>query len=57
MKKECVYKNHYLTRQEAELSVFQWLEMWYIANRIHINLENKSIKEFVKANKNQNLAA
>ena len=57
LKKECVYRNNYLTRKEAELSVFQWIEMWYNTNRIHSSLGNKSIKEFAKSNKNQNLAA
>ncbi len=57
LKKECVYRNNYLTRKVAELSVFQWIEMWYNTNRIHSSLRNKSIKEFAKSNKNQNLAA
>ena len=57
LKKECIYRNNYLTRKEAELSVFQWIEMWYNTNRIHSSLGNKSIKEFAKSNKNQNLAA
>ena len=44
-----MYKqNNYLTRKEAELSVFQWIEIWYNTNRIHSSLENKSIKEFAK---------
>lgn len=46
LKKECVYRNAYLTRKEAELSVFQWIETWYNINRIHSSLGNKSIKEF-----------
>ncbi len=57
LKKECVYRNNYLTRKEAELSVFQWIELWYNTNRIHSSLGNKSIKEFTKSIKNQNLAA
>jgi transposase InsO family protein len=57
LKKECIYRNNYLTRKEAELSVFQWIEMWYNTNRIHSSLGNKSIKEFAKSNKNQKLAA
>lgn len=57
LKKECVYRNKYQTRQEAELSVFQWIETWYNTNRIHSSLGNKSIKEFEKSINNQNLAA
>ena len=56
LKKECFYRNNYLTRKEAELSVFQWIEMWYNTNRIHSSLGNKSIKEFAKSIKNQKLA-
>ena len=57
LNKECVYRNNYLTRKETELSVFQWIEMWCNTNRIHNSLGNKSIKEFAKSNKNQNLTA
>ena len=57
LKKECVYRNAYLTRKEAELSVFQWIETWYNTNRIHSSLGYKSIKEFGKSIKNENLAA
>ncbi len=49
-------RNNYLTRKEAELSVFQWIEMWYNTNRINSCLGNKSIKEFARSNKNNNLA-
>ncbi|MBL4862950.1 MAG: DDE-type integrase/transposase/recombinase [Crocinitomicaceae bacterium] len=44
LKKECVYRNNYQTRKEAQLSVFQWIETWYNTNRIHCSLGNKSIK-------------
>jgi len=57
LKKECVYRNTYLTRKEAELSVFQWIETWYNTNRIHSSLGNKSIKEFEKSIINNKLAA
>lgn len=57
LKKECVYRNNYQTRKEAELSIFQWIETWYNTNRIHSSLGNKSIKEFEKSSKNNNLAA
>lgn len=57
LKKECVYRNKYLTRNEAKLSVFQWIETWYNTNRRHSSLGNKSIKEFEKSNNNHNLAA
>ncbi len=55
--KLCVYRNTYLTRKEAELSVFQWIETWYNTNRIHSSLGNKSIKEFEKSIINNKLEA
>ena len=57
LQKECVYRNNYLTRKQAELSVFQGIEMWYNTNRIHSSLGNKSMKEFAKSSKNETLAA
>ncbi len=41
LQKECVYRNNYLTRKEAELSVFQGIEMWYNTNRILSSLGNQ----------------
>jgi len=44
LKKECVYRNTYLTRKESELSVFQWIETWYNTNRIHSSLAINQLK-------------
>ena len=49
LKKECIYRNNYLTRKEAELSVFQWIEMWYntppnALRTARLKCENPSIK-------------
>jgi putative transposase len=38
LKKECVYRNKYKTKNEAKLSVFQWIETWYNTNRRHSSL-------------------
>ena len=57
LKKECVYRNKYRTRSEAELSIFQWVEGWYNTNRIHSTLKQKSIKQFNNQTNNDTLAA
>jgi putative transposase len=57
LKKECVYRNKYQTRKEAEMSVFQWMEGWYNTNRIHSALKQKSIQMFNNQKNNQTLAA
>ncbi len=57
LKKECVYRNKYLTRKEAEMSVFQWMEGWNNTNRIHSALKQKSIQMFNNQKNNQTLAA
>jgi putative transposase len=57
LKKECVYRNKYQTRKEAEISVFQWMEGWYNTNRIHSALKQKSIQMFNNQKNNQTLAA
>jgi transposase InsO family protein len=38
LKKECVYRNVYKTRQEARLSVFEWIEVFYNRQRRHSSL-------------------
>ena len=57
LKKECVYRNKYQTKNEAKLSVFQWIETWYNTNRRHSSLGYKSIREFEKSIFMNNLAA
>lgn len=46
IKVELVYKNEYHGRQEASLSIFEWIETWYNTNRRHSALGNMTIKEF-----------
>jgi transposase InsO family protein len=57
LKTECVYRNNFTTRKEAEIAIFIWIESWYNKNRIHSALGNKSITDFNNQNKNQTLAA
>lgn len=44
LKVELVYRNHYKTFKEAELSIFEFIETWYNVNRIHTTIKT-SIKK------------
>jgi len=44
LKTEWVYKNEYLRKTDAEISIFKWIETWYNRNRRQLNY--KTIKEF-----------
>lgn len=57
LKVEWIYKHQYLTRSQAELSVFKWIETWYNRKRLHTALGLKSIEEFETEMNNQKLAA
>ncbi len=43
IKVELVYRNDYHGRQEASLSIFEWIETWYNTNRRHSALGNMTI--------------
>ncbi|MCL4160430.1 UNVERIFIED_CONTAM: hypothetical protein GTU68_039695 [Idotea baltica] len=38
LKVECVYQEIYKTRKEAELSIFEYIEIWYNRKRLHSGL-------------------
>lgn len=57
IKVELIYQNRYLTRKEAELSIFEYIEGWYNTNRRHKQLNNLTIKEFNQSINNLNNAA
>jgi putative transposase len=46
LKVELVYLKKYTSREQAALSVFEWIETWYNTNRRHSALGNLSINEF-----------
>lgn len=46
LKIEWVYKNKYLTRKDATLSIFEYIETWYNRNRRHSAIGYKTILEF-----------
>lgn len=57
LKVEWVYKHTYEQKQQAELSVFIWIETWYNKRRRHSSLGYKTINEFELEMYNQNVAA
>jgi len=57
LKVEWVYKHTYEQKQQAELSVFTWIETWYNKRRRHSSLGYKTINEFELEMYNQNVAA
>jgi len=56
LKVECVYQNNYKTREQAALSIFEYIESWYNTGRIHTTLQ-MSVKDFTERNSNQQLVA
>jgi putative transposase len=46
LKTELVYHHKYLTRKEAELSIFEYIETFYNTKRRHIQLGNLTILEY-----------
>jgi len=57
LKVELIYQNKYETKEEAKLSVFEYIETWYNRNRRHKHLNNQTIEEFHRTiNKSKNAA-
>jgi transposase InsO family protein len=46
LKVELIYRNRYKSKEEAALSIFEWIETWYNRNRRHSALGNLTINEF-----------
>jgi transposase InsO family protein len=46
LKTELIYHEKYKTRQQAELSIFEYIETFYNKNRRHSQLKNLTIKEY-----------
>ena len=51
MKVERVYQTHYLTKDQAKVDLFHYIEVWYNKKRIHSSIGMKSVQEFEKVNK------
>jgi transposase InsO family protein len=56
LKVECIYHNNYKTRNQAILSIFEYIETWYNMRRIHSTLK-MSMKDFTENKINQKLVA
>ena len=56
IKVELVYRNRYTDKNQAALSIFEWIETWYNKNRRHSALGNLTINEFEKLMQLKNAA-
>ena len=56
IKVELIYRNRYPDKEEASLSIFEWIETWYNRNRRHSALGNLTIDEFEKTIQLKNVA-
>ena len=56
IKTELVYQTRYETKENAAISIFEWIETWYNRNRRHSALGNLTILEFENFNKMKNVA-
>lgn len=56
IKTELVYRTRFADRNEAAVSIFEWIETWYNKNRRHAALGNLTIKEFENSIKLENAA-
>ncbi|MGQ7869777.1 IS3 family transposase [Sunxiuqinia sp. sy24] len=57
IKVELVYQRSFLDQEQAQLSLFRWIETWYNKRRRHSALGYKTINEFEQLNNNQRIAA
>lgn len=46
LKTELIYQNHYRTREEAKLSIFEYIEIFYNRQRVHSSLNYMTPIEF-----------
>lgn len=51
LKTELIYGNNLITKEQMELEVFEYIEIWYNKKRRHSALNYKTIEEFNKPNK------
>jgi transposase InsO family protein len=57
LKVEWVYNQRYQHKNQAQLSIFYWIETWYNRKRRHSALDYKTIEEFEQTNINLKQAA
>lgn len=56
LKVEHVYKQRFADKENAAVSVFEWIETWYNRHRRHSALNNLTIEEFNKSEQTKNAA-
>ena len=52
LKCEMIYGNKMLTAKEMEMKIFEYIEIWYNKKRRHSAIDNLTIEEFWRINKN-----
>jgi putative transposase len=57
IKVEWIYGHNFKNREQAQLSIFEWIESWYNRRRRHSALGYQTIEEFEKNNYNFKNAA
>ena len=57
IKVEWIYSKNYVNQEQAQLSIFEWIESWYNRRRRHSALGYKTMEEFEKININFKNAA
>lgn len=56
IKVELIYNERYQSKENAALSIFEWIETWYNRNRRHSALGNKTILEYEQLMRIKNVA-
>lgn len=56
IKVELIYRTRYKRKEQAAISVFEWIETWYNRNRRHSALGNRTILEFEQLMQFKNVA-
>lgn len=56
IKVELIYRTGYKGKEQAAISVFEWIETWYNRNRRHSALGNRTILEFEQIMQFKNVA-
>jgi putative transposase len=56
IKTELIYQNRYESKENAAISIFEWIETWYNRNRRHSTLGNLTILEYENFSKLKNVA-
>ncbi len=57
IKVEWIYRHTFRNQEQAQLSIFEWIESWYNRRGRHSALEYQTIEEFEKNNYNFKNAA